>query len=99
MFAQMKSRRSSRPCPCKGTCECHAPRDESIFPLLIPIVFPLFIPILFPILFFWMLSITPKPTVHHVEFSGRDCILRSMVDNCSSTGACRTHDVVVCPEK
>ena len=98
MFAQMKSRkRHSRPCPCQGTCRCHAPK-ESIFPLLIPIFFPLIFPILIPGSFILIVGLAPLP-VHHVQFSGRDCILRPMVDNCTSTGACTSHDEIVCPKE
>lgn len=103
MFAQMKSRKApSRPCPCQGTCECHAPND-SIFPGWIPFFFPLFFPIivpgLIPGLIIIMLRIGFNEPTPHIQVNGQDCTVQTITDGCSSTGACRTHDVAICPEK
>lgn len=100
MFMQMKSRRRSgpsKPCPCGGTCNCHKPQKED--PMVWVICF-LGFSLLFggPIALAYYMDKHPNP-VHHVEYSGRDCILRTISDGCTSTGACRSHDVVICPSE
>lgn len=104
MFAQMKSRsRPSRPCPCQGTCECHTPDKDSIFPGWIPFFFPIFFPIIVPTLIpgllILMLRIGLSEPTPHIQVNGQDCTVQTITDHCTSTGACTTHEVAICPEK
>lgn|SRR6185369_1946436 len=97
MFAQMKSRRRSpsRPCPCRGTCDCHKPKEK--FPWEILLVFPLMFPIIVPGVFILIVGLAPSPPVPHIQVNGKDCVIQHVTDHCTSTGACSGHDVAICP--
>lgn len=94
MFMQMRSRRRgpSKPCPCGGTCSCHKPRKEPWGLIIFSMLFVFGGPIL---LAFWMDS--HRSTVRHIQVNGQDCTIQHVTDSCTSTGACRGHDIAVCP--
>lgn len=101
MFMQMKNRRryQPEPCGCNGSCACHKPSsDGEVFPWIIPLAFPLLIPLLFPLGFVWFIISLPAAPVHHIEVDGKDCIIKVVSEHCTSTGACSSHDVAVCPK-
>jgi hypothetical protein len=98
MFAQMKRRRGvNRPCPCGGVCSCHTPKKES--KLHIAIISLIFVSLLIfpglPISLAIYIDHHPRPE-QHIEVDGKDCIVKYVTDHCTSTGACRGHDVAVC---
>jgi len=96
MFAQMKRRRGvNRPCPCGGVCSCHTPKKESKLHIASLIFVSLLIFPGLPISLAIYIDHHPRPE-QHIEVDGKDCIVKYVTDHCTSTGACRGHDVAVC---
>lgn len=101
MFMAMRGRPREKTCNCSCKCEgscvsCHS--EEKIFPFLIPITFPIVFPIVFPGLLFLAAAGFLDKTTRHIQVDGKDCIEQTIVDNCNSTGSCKTHDIAVCPK-
>jgi hypothetical protein len=97
MFGQMRSRTKYKPlppCPCGGSCRCHIPGPKwtSIEYILGAIWVASLIGFI-SILVFW-----PKAEPQHIQVDGKDCIVKHITDNCTSTGACRGHDIAICPQ-
>jgi|HubBroStandDraft_5_1064220.scaffolds.fasta_scaffold32582_3 hypothetical protein len=101
MFAAMRSRSRgpAKPCLCGGSCECHQPTGSSWelweqITLVIMVVAAVIVVI-------WFGVIVSRHTnhVHHIFVNGQDCVVQHVVDSCTSTGACRSHDVAVCPSE
>lgn len=95
MFAQMRSRRRgpSKPCPCGGLCSCHKPSKEPwgliIFSILLVFGVPLALTI--------YVDAHRSHELRHIRVDGKDCFIRHVTDNCTSTGACSSHDEAICP--
>jgi hypothetical protein len=95
-------------CPCLNTCLCHQPKKNEWFslifpwfPLIFPIAIPITMPLIWPLLVVWLtVHLAHNMPEHHVQYQGKDCVLHSMVKNCTSTGACDHYDEIFClPEK
>lgn len=106
MFAQMKSKRHTFTPPCNyKTCSCYCHQPESPeykaqkkandwhdTKLAIKVMSFLIITIGGII---W-LSSSFKPVVRHIQVNGQDCMVKTIIDGCTSTGACRSHDEAIC---
>ncbi len=97
MFAQMKSRRRSvpsQPCPCGNSCLCHKPRKGiSDFKATL-----IFIGVwCFVILWVLFMGLALRPPENHIQVNGQDCIVHHVIDSCTSTGSCSSHDEAICP--
>lgn len=84
-------------CACGGDCVCHIKKDR-LFPIYVPLVFPIVFPLIFPCAFLILFGFSShtQPVVKHIEVDGKDCIVQHVNDSCTSTGACRGHDIAVC---
>jgi hypothetical protein len=96
MFAQMKSRQPSKPCPCNNTCLCHKSQGETWEVWLLCFI-GLAVLIVFPYLMYQVGHHQPRE--QHIEVNGQDCIVMKKIDGVGSTGNPYGHDIAVCPVK
>lgn len=84
----------NKPCPCGGICSCHQIKEsKENWPL---VIFGMFMIFVFP---WFLIAICSHPDpVRHIEVNGKDCIVKTITDFCSSHGGCQTHDVAECPK-
>ena len=87
MNGQMKSKTYN--CPCNNTCACHVLTKNMWKPILTIVLFAgiLILAAMF----------APRAEYPHIEVNGHDCVIDRKIDQCNSTGACRSHNVAVCP--
>lgn len=90
-------RRPKEICACGNVCTCHHPKKES-WEVWAACIFGMLLVFGGPILLGYCIDKYPPANDHKVIFEGRNCILRPITDNCTSTGACSSHDEVICPK-
>jgi hypothetical protein len=97
MFAQMKgrSRSSSTPCPCGGTCSCHAPiKNLSALEMIVLWVFGISCIVFVPVCVY--ICIDARQQTRTIDVRGETCVIQYKQTGISSTGVSRGYDTVIC---